>query len=268
MAPADGQRPVLIQVFARVPVPGRVKTRLAAAVGDERAASIYRRLAERMLRCAARAARTDRGSALFAPHAELWVDGDASSAWVQAMATRHRLRVREQAAGDIGDRMRQALAVGLGQGCWPLLVGTDCPGIDGHYLRRAAMALAAGTPLVLGPVEDGGYALIGVRADFVNLFVDMPWSTDLVTAETLRRAHAAGVRSTCLPTRHDIDTAADLQRHEAGLRVAAERRRRRRARGVAMSPRAERRTVRAVGLRRNDRRARRGGIRPPDKVSS
>lgn len=80
MAPADGQRSVLIQVFARVPVPGRVKTRLAAVVGAEQAASIYGGLAERMLRCAARAARTGHGHELFVPRPELWIDGDAGSA--------------------------------------------------------------------------------------------------------------------------------------------------------------------------------------------
>jgi hypothetical protein len=209
---AESAVPIALQVFARVPLPGRVKTRLAAGIGAEQAAIAYAALAEGMLARAATwvAAEVAAGAAAAL---ELWIDGDAAHPWVHGMAMRHAAAVYVQPAGDIGTRMHEAIAAALRRGCWPLLAGTDCPGIDGDYLSAAAAALRGGTRLVLGPVDDGGYALIGLRDDVPALFAAMPWSTPAVTAETVRRARAAGIEPLLLPSCYDIDTAADLARH-------------------------------------------------------
>jgi hypothetical protein len=74
--------------------------------------------------------------------------------------------------------------------------------------------------LVLGPAEDGGYYLIGVRADLPALFSEIPWSTPSVLETTLARARAAGLRSACLPAWFDVDTPEDLARLRTALREA------------------------------------------------
>ncbi len=71
--------------------------------------------------------------------------------------------------------------------------------------------------VVIGPSDDGGYYLIGVRAAQPQLFLDMPWSTSAVLSETLRRADVAGLATACLPTWFDVDTGADLERLRSSL---------------------------------------------------
>ena len=79
----------------------------------------------------------------------------------------------------------------------------------------------ADTDLVLGPSEDGGYYLIGLRVSRPELFEAMPWSTPQVLPETVRRAHALGLRIAWLPSWFDVDTGSDLERLEASLATAA-----------------------------------------------
>src|SRR5581483_10768312 len=74
-----------------------------------------------------------------------------------------------------------------------------------------------GPDVVLGPTEDGGYYLIGLRRDCPELFTGVPWSTPAVLRETLRRAGAAGLRAACLPAWFDVDTPDDLARLGASL---------------------------------------------------
>jgi glycosyltransferase A (GT-A) superfamily protein (DUF2064 family) len=74
-----------------------------------------------------------------------------------------------------------------------------------------------GPDVVLGPTEDGGYYLIGVRAPHRELFEKMPWSTSEVLEITRRRAAAAGLRALCLSSWFDVDTPDDLERLRATL---------------------------------------------------
>ncbi|HEX7124231.1 MAG TPA: DUF2064 domain-containing protein, partial [Thermodesulfobacteriota bacterium] len=76
---------------------------------------------------------------------------------------------------------------------------------------------ADGADLVLGPADDGGYYLIGLRSPQPSLFEGIPWSTGAVLAETRRRAEASGLRTALLPAWFDLDTAADLERLRRSL---------------------------------------------------
>jgi len=71
--------------------------------------------------------------------------------------------------------------------------------------------------VVLGPAEDGGYYLIGMRVPHRALFENLPWSTAAVLGRTLERAQRLGLRVACLPTWFDVDTGADLERLRAEL---------------------------------------------------
>jgi hypothetical protein len=197
--------PPTLQVFAKAPVPGRVKTRLARTLGAEAAASTYRALAERTLATAAAARRAGVVGAI-----ELWLDPESDPAAIAPWRDRYDVTIETQAGDDLGARMRNALRSSTTRGVPALLVGTDVPGFDVAYLARAAAALER-HDAVVGPAEDGGYVLIGLARD-VDVFGGIPWSTPTVMAATRARLAAAGASYVELPPLWDVDTHDDFLR--------------------------------------------------------
>lgn len=191
-------------VFAKAPVAGTVKTRLAAVVGAEGALAAYRALLAATLACAA-AAR----AAGIVDRIELWCDPDAEAPALRQLAATHGLARYPQSGGDLGERMRVALASALGRAPRALLVGTDCPVLTPAYLADANARLAT-HDAVLGPAEDGGYVLVGARRTLS--FADVRWSTPHAYADTLAAFAADGVTCATLPALWDVDDAAGLAR--------------------------------------------------------
>jgi len=204
-APPSAHLPRLL-VFAKDPVPGRVKTRLAAAIGPDAATMLYRELAERTLATAAAA----RAAGIVAG-IELWCDPSVERPAFAAWRARYGATLHAQHGADLGERMRHALFAALADGPPALLIGTDCPALDKLYLARAANALAD-HDAVFGPATDGGYVLVGLARD-VDAFSGVPWSTDGVMAATRARLSALGVSFAELPALWDVDTPADLARY-------------------------------------------------------
>ncbi len=208
----------VLQVFARAPVPGRSKTRLAPVLGDDGATRLHARLVLRLLDGVFEAL-----PRLHDPRVELWCTPDTAHPFFDECARRHPLQLRVQQGDDLGSRMHHALGDALDAGARPVLVGTDCPSITPDALAAAFDAIdpAPGpTPssdLVLLPTEDGGYALIGASRIDRSLFDAMPWSTDAVFAQTCLRIDRLGWRLHALPTGWDVDRPEDLDR----LRAAA-----------------------------------------------
>ena len=200
-------------VFAKEPVAGRVKTRLAAAIGGPAAAGVYLELAERTLAAAAAA-----HAAGVVGAVELWCDPAADRPAFVAWRDRYGVALHAQRGGDLGARMQGALAAALARGTPALLVGTDCPGLDVAYIARAAAALAT-RDAVLGPADDGGYVLIGLARD-LDVFGGMSWSTATVMAATRARLDALGATFAELPPLWDVDTPADLARYRETQRAA------------------------------------------------
>jgi uncharacterized protein len=183
-------------VFVKAPRPGRVKTRLAAAIGDSAAAEIYRALAERVVE-------QTRG-----PYARLlFADGvEEVQAWLPG-----ELCISQQGE-DLGARMASAFAWAFTRGhSRVVLIGTDAPDVDRADVQSAIEALEA-CDVVLGPAADGGYYLIALARPCPGLFDGVAWSTPTVLAATLGRAQTLGLRVTLLEPRADIDTADDLRR--------------------------------------------------------
>jgi hypothetical protein len=193
-------KPVAIAVLAKAPVPGFAKTRLIAALGADGAAALQARLTERTLDTAMRSA--------IGP-VTLWCAPDETHPAFQALAARLPLTLARQPDRDLGARMLAALATAGGPA---LVIGTDCPALTPHLLRHAAQSLRDGSDVVIIPVDDGGYALIGARRPFPVLFKDMTWSTATVMAETRNRLQASGLAWQELETLWDIDRPEDLQR--------------------------------------------------------
>jgi uncharacterized protein len=187
-------------VFAKAPVPGLAKTRLAPALGAAGAAA----LAERMLRHAlAQAAAAETGPV------ELCATPDALHPALQAAAADHGAALTAQGSGDLGARMHRALARSLAAHGRALLIGTDAPALDAAVLRQAAQALDD-HDAVFVPALDGGYVLVGQRRADPRWFAGMTWSHARVMADTRDRLRAAGVRWAELPPLADIDQPADL----------------------------------------------------------
>lgn len=187
-------------VFAKAPVPGYAKTRLARVLGDEAAA----RLAARMLAdTVMRAIEADVGPV------ELCCTPDTAHPAFQRAAELHGVSLTLQCDGDLGARMHRALTRNLARHPRALLIGTDAPHLCPALLRAAAQALL-GHPAVFAPASDGGYVLVGLSQSTPALFDGIAWSTSQVMAQTRERLDRLGMSSAELPTLADIDEPEDL----------------------------------------------------------
>jgi rSAM/selenodomain-associated transferase 1 len=195
-----------IIVFAKAPRPGAVKTRLASALGAEGAARLHERLVARTLATA---------SASGVGPVELCCAPDASDPRLAALALEHGAALTGQGPSDLGRRMHCAVERVLSQEQAALLVGSDCPALVPDHFREAARALAEGDDAVLGPAEDGGYVLIGLRRVNASLFERIGWGGPDVLRETRARLAALDWRWRELATLWDVDRPEDLARLRA-----------------------------------------------------
>lgn len=189
-------------IFARAPVHGRVKSRLAAEIGADAALAAHVELVEDTL---ARVADVD------GVQSELWLD-DIDHPVARAWAERWHLPLRRQASGDLGARMHRAIACCVEAGALGIVIGTDCPAIDAGYVRQAVAALAV-HDVVLAPAADGGYGLVGARCPVPAIFQQIAWGTGSVLTGTLAAAAAARHSVALLGEIEDVDTAADWNRY-------------------------------------------------------
>ncbi|HVE50316.1 MAG TPA: TIGR04283 family arsenosugar biosynthesis glycosyltransferase [Casimicrobiaceae bacterium] len=197
--------PVILQVFAKPPVPGRVKTRLARTIGADAAADVYRDLVQRTLAVAVSAR-----AAGVVENVEVWIAPDASpgilSEWCEALG----VVTRVQLGNDLGARMHAALKDALSRNERAIVIGTDVPDYDIAYLAAAAATLER-HDAVIGPAEDGGYVLVGLARD-IDLFDGVRWSTSEVLHDTRAKLAAANATWHELPRLWDVDTEDDLKR--------------------------------------------------------
>jgi rSAM/selenodomain-associated transferase 1 len=200
-----------ILVFAKPPVAGEVKTRLAAHIGTQAAAALYEQLLRDTVSLAVRAR--------LAP-VELHVASQPCHPLFVSLADTHQVEIRRQEGADLGRRMCYAIQTVLKTGDLALLIGTDCPAMSASYLRQACQRLEAGSAVVLGPAEDGGYVLIGARHCDERLFTDIPWSSDRVLQLTRARLQALSLPYTELDTLWDLDRPEDLSRWQRKSRAA------------------------------------------------
>jgi glycosyltransferase A (GT-A) superfamily protein (DUF2064 family) len=174
--------------MARVPGQGPVKTRLHGALSAARATELYRCfLLDRL---------------------------DALAAVPEVV---RRLLVQEGDA--LEDRLTRLFGRLLDEGhAGAIAIDSDSPTLPMAYVAEAARVLAAGTvDVVVGPSDDGGYYLVGVRSPQPTLFDGVPWSTPDTRRATLEGARRLGLTVHLLPPWFDVDTADDLARLRAEL---------------------------------------------------
>jgi hypothetical protein len=212
--PAGGTL-VAVAIFAKAPVPGRVKTRLVPPLTPEEAASVAAACLEETLRRFPPAV----GRASFTLHLDGAPDGR-----LLALAASLGIPVIPQADGDLGVRLESAFrSLGAGGAAKTLAIGSDSPTLDPAWIGEAIDALDA-SEVVLGPSEDGGYYLIGTRGGESDAIFDgIPWGTSGVTDATLARLSSLGLRCRRLREWYDVDDAASLTRalEEPGVSLPA-----------------------------------------------
>ena len=191
------QKQTAIIVFLRNPEPGKVKTRLAAEIGDHQAYLIYKRLLE-ITRSVLDQVDADKW--LF--YSEFIGDDDWS---------KDRYHKEIQKGNDLGERMANAFLKVLQNGYKRvLIIGSDCPGLQVADIEEAIRGLEE-KDLVFGPALDGGYYLLGMKDLYMSMFQEIPWSESDVLKISMKKAEESGLTYSCIETRRDIDYLADLQ---------------------------------------------------------
>ncbi len=188
-------------IFAKFWEPGRVKTRLAATVGNEAASLIYREFIYTLVSRFDQAG--DQRVLCFTP-------SDRSGAFASLCAD--RWLTQPQAVGNLGDRMTAYFASCFDRGAQRVvLIGSDSPTMPIEYVESAFQLLGE-TDVVLGPTDDGGYYLVGASCDASQIFQGIDWSTPQVWDQTIARLSKLRLDYASLPNWYDVDDASDLKR--------------------------------------------------------
>jgi hypothetical protein len=190
-------------VFAKTPLAGATKTRLAPALGEAGAAALARAFLVDTWQKASALAAKRKDVALC-----LVLAGDPGALPPLDPAP----AIVEQGPGDLGARLERALSRELGRASWVVAIGTDSPTLPVESIDRACTLLAAGSDAVIGPCLDGGFYLLGLRRCPAGLLAEVPWSSASTYVATERRLREAGLRLERLETWYDVDEPADLDR--------------------------------------------------------
>ncbi|MBA3710491.1 MAG: TIGR04282 family arsenosugar biosynthesis glycosyltransferase [Planctomycetes bacterium] len=190
-----------LAVFAKAPLAGQVKTRLARTIGDDDALAVYLALLDRTAQAVSR----------WTGDIITFVSGDPLSLSRTAL---RRHPTRPQTDGGLGARLLSAVNE-ISAPC--VIIGADCPSLTAEHLGRLAGALS-NAPIAFGPAHDGGYwgVAIADRTCAPIIFSDdLPWSQPELLTETRARLTRHGVAPALVDTLDDLDDADDLRRAEA-----------------------------------------------------
>jgi rSAM/selenodomain-associated transferase 1 len=183
-------------LFAKAPVPGRVKTRLATVIGAARAAELYRAfVADTIAKL-----REFREVADIELHTDILTD-----AWKEPDVA-HDLQTPGDLALKLFHAIEGALRAGRPQA---IILGSDSPTLPRDHIRRL---LGSTADVTLGPCEDGGYYAIACRRVDPRMFAEVEWSTSNVLEQTERAARACGLSVERSDVWYDVDEPEDLAR--------------------------------------------------------
>ena len=185
-------------VFLRLPDKGKVKTRLAATLGEEAALEIYKKLVSITLDTVARSGIP----------AYLFYTGGLPS----PSERDPRFSYHIQLDGDLGTKMAGALSFVLSLHKKALIIGSDCPDLTPEILYACRISLDE-KDIVLGPCDDGGFYLLGCSELHPVLFANIEWSTPSVLDQTIEKIMEANLSYRLLERLHDIDRAEDWIRY-------------------------------------------------------
>jgi rSAM/selenodomain-associated transferase 1 len=199
-------------VVAKRPAAGQTKTRLCPPLTAEAAAALYECFLRDTLDIMRAVPGVERGIVYLPAEA-----GDYFSALAPDMA------LTLQRGADLGERLARLLDAALATGAAQAVVmDSDSPTLPPAYIAGAFARLDGPDDIVLGPCDDGGYYLIGLKRPQPRLLREVQMSTPFVVRDTLALADALGLRVGLLPTWYDVDTAGELARLRAELAASDE----------------------------------------------
>jgi len=185
-------------LFARAPRAGRVKTRLAAEVGEEVALATYRSVGGLVA-----------GQVAAQYPITIWYDPPDALDEMRGWLGDHEFL--SQAGANLGARMAHAFETHFARGDTPVIViGADAPGVGAATIEEAERALAE-ADVVIGPALDGGYYLLGLNGPAAAIFDGVPWGSDGVFEVTVALCRQCHLAVELLEPLRDLDTAADLR---------------------------------------------------------
>ena len=202
MTPDDPRPEASIAVFAKAPVPGEVKTRLAGVLGAEGAAGLHAGLVRQAL---ATAVQSEVGPV------ELWCAPDEGHPFFARCAVETGVTLHRQQGEDLGARMAHAFERAFAANRALILIGSDCPALAPRHLKACAVALASHDAAFI-PAEDGGYVLVAMSRAIPRVFDAMAWSSEGVMGATRERLRTAEARWHEQPALWDVDRPDDYAR--------------------------------------------------------
>lgn len=184
-------------IFVKNPEKGKVKTRLAATIGEDNAFKVYEDLLKfTHLMVKNIGVKKQVHYSRFINRKDLW----EAQNFEKVMQT----------SGELGERMKAAFKKGFENGFKKIvIIGSDCPELTQEILKNAFKALEK-SDTVIGPADDGGYYLLGMNSLFPFLFNNKKWSTSTVFNDTINDVHSHKLTCAILPTLSDIDREEDL----------------------------------------------------------
>ncbi|HMG14641.1 MAG TPA: TIGR04282 family arsenosugar biosynthesis glycosyltransferase [Saprospiraceae bacterium] len=189
-------------IFIKNPVLGKVKTRLANAIGEEKALIIYAELLD-----------ITRNQVLDLPFKKYlfyseFIDGNDH--WPEDIFTKE-----VQSGADLGKRMCNAFRHVLSNASKAVIIGSDCPELSSQVIEKAFFLLDS-NDVVIGPSSDGGYYLLGMKALHIDLFSGISWSSSEVLSSSITKLEMAALSYSLLEVLDDIDQVEDLEKWRKG----------------------------------------------------
>ena len=187
----------LIQLFAKPPVEGKVKTRLIPDIGEKSATAIYRHCLKSNIKLVKQSA--------F--EFQIWLTEVSD----HPLFKNEKIKIQQ---GDkLGTKMFHALTEALSRHTKVILIGSDCLDLSTPLLQRVCEKLEQ-HELVFIPALDGGYVLIAAKESIdPNIFKDIAWGSDSVLTQTLEQAMQSGIDTVVLNPLRDIDRVDDVQHY-------------------------------------------------------
>ena len=187
-------------VFIKNPELGKVKTRLAKSVGDDKALAIYMQLMEhtRLQMLGVEGVERYVFYSSFVDEDDDWLPID--------------FKAKLQVEGDLGDKIKAAFREVFEVVDQAIIIGSDCAQLDSSHIQSAVDQLEK-HDVVIGPTLDGGYYLLGMNGNYETLFEDINWSTETVLQETIDKANQQTISVKLIDKLSDIDYIEDWEQY-------------------------------------------------------
>ena len=190
-------------IFTKAPNLGEVKTRLQPVYSQEKSLTVHKNLLANTLALTKK---------LDDIEVELCCSPDRTTTFFLECENNFPVKLANQYGKDLGEKMAFAFSVALQTSEKVIIIGTDCPEINEHYINEAFLALDD-VDAVIGPAVDGGYVLLGLRKFAIEIFSGVSWGSDTVFIQTENALNELSWSYTELGIMHDVDRPEDLQRY-------------------------------------------------------